>query len=138
MAFRDVKGRVSTKCKRKTGKSQLASHLIDHDYVGNNVGCNVEVETRDKKWKIGRRHVEFDMLLTNLNACEQCFLGPIPLMSYNVLSEVQKGLGRYLYVECQLCGHVNKAAYGKTHHVKDRGMPWFVVNTKLGTGKFSF
>ena len=81
MGFRDVKGRISTKRKRKTGKLQLASHLIDHNYVGNDFGCNIEVETKDKKWIIGRRHVEFDVLLTNLNVCEQCFFGPIPLTS---------------------------------------------------------
>ena len=92
MGFRAVKGRISTKHKRRTGKSQLASHLIDHDHVGNDIGCNVVVETRDEKWIIGRRLVEFDVLLTNLNACEQCFLGPIPLTSYNVVGELQKGL----------------------------------------------
>ena len=139
MAFRDVKGRFfSLKRKRKTGKPKPASHLIDHDYVGNDVGGNVEVETRNERWKIGWRLVEFDVLLTNLNACEQCSLGPIPLTSYNIVGKQQKGLCRYLHVTCQLCGHVNKAAYGKTHHVKDRGVPCFVVNTKLGAGKSSF
>ncbi|XP_052695763.1 uncharacterized protein LOC128174187 [Crassostrea angulata] len=31
------------------------------------------------------------------------------------------------------CRYINKVAYGKTHHIRKRGMPCFSVNTKLGT-----
>jgi len=60
----------------------------------------------------------------------------VPLTVYNVLGEQKKGLSGFLYVRCQNvdCESVNRVAYGKTHRNKQRGMPCFTANTKLGTG----
>ena len=59
---------------------------------------------------------------------------------YNVVGERQRGLGGYLYVVCQnpSCMAVNRVAYGKTHHQKKKGMPCFVVSTKLGMSEYLF
>ncbi|XP_053374280.1 uncharacterized protein LOC128545997 [Mercenaria mercenaria] len=48
---------------------------------------------------------------------------------------MKKGLSGYLYVQCQNieCGYINCVPHGKTHHMKQKGMPCFAVNTKLGT-----
>ena len=48
--------------------------------------------------------------------------------------------GRLPLVVCQnpSCMAVNRVAYGKTHHQKKKGMPCFVVNTKLGMSEYLF
>ena len=86
---------------------------------------------------MGRRIVDFGVLLSALSSCKFCKLGPIPLTFYSVFGELKKGLGGYLYVKCQNldCNQVNIVPYGKTHHMKKKGTPCFSVNTKLGTGK---
>ena len=88
-------------------------------------------------WRVGRRIVELEILLSALSSCKFCRLGPIPLTLFNIIGELKKGLGGYLYVKCQNaeCNGVNIVPYGKTHHMKQKGSPCFAVNTKLGTGK---
>ena len=85
---------------------------------------------------MGRRLVEWEVLLENLRHCKNCRLGPVPLTINSIKGELQKGLSGFLYVECENCGFVNSAAYGKTHRIAttSQGMPCFTVNTKLGTG----
>lgn len=91
-------------------------------------------------WKKGRRIMELGVLLSELKVCKKCRLGPVPLTFHNIIGELQKGLAGYLYVACQNpeCGHINMVPYGQTHRVKKTGAPCFVVNTKLGTGKYYF
>ena len=91
------------------------------------------------QWKVGRRIVEWNVLLDNLQSCPVCRMGPIPLTKDSLVGELQKGLSGYIYVRCgnNDCQAVVRAAYGKTHHMKKKGMPCFVVNTKLGTGNYS-
>ncbi|WAR11343.1 hypothetical protein MAR_025523, partial [Mya arenaria] len=86
-------------------------------------------------WRIGRRLVEDGFLLEQLQCCCECRLGPVPLTFDNVVGELKKKLGGYLYVRCQNhdCLAINRVPYGKTHRVKKRGMPCFTANTKLGT-----
>ncbi len=89
-------------------------------------------------WKYGRRVAEFKVLLDNLKSCVRCNLGPIPLMSHNIVGEMQCGLGGYLYVQCQNqdCMAVNLAAYGKQHKpATTNRKSCFVANTKLGVGE---
>ncbi|WAR24663.1 hypothetical protein MAR_038332, partial [Mya arenaria] len=88
-------------------------------------------------WRIGRRIVEVGFLLEQLQYYCECRLGPVPLTFDNVVGELKKGLGGYLYVRCQNhdCLAINRVPYGKTHRVKKRGMPCFAANTKLGTGR---
>ncbi|WAR09110.1 hypothetical protein MAR_019068, partial [Mya arenaria] len=81
-------------------------------------------------WRIRRRIVEFGFLLEQLQYCCECRLA-----FDNVVGELKKGLGGYLYVRCQNhdCLAINRDPYGKTHRLKKRGMPCFAANTKLGT-----
>lgn len=73
-----------------------------------------------------------------IKVCYKCRLGHVPLTFHNITGELQKA--GYLYVACQNpeCGHVNMVPYGQTHRVMKTGAPCFVVNTKLGTGKYYF
>ncbi|XP_021370034.1 uncharacterized protein LOC110461074 [Mizuhopecten yessoensis] len=134
-AVRDLSGRFKRLASkiRPVKKWQV---LIDHDYSGGhfckgegsceNDDCHLFNNIKLGKhpelsgWKDGRRIVEFDVLLSNLSSCKSCRLGPIPLTSLNIVGELRKGLSGYLYVKCQNpdCGAVNKAPYGKTHHIK--------------------
>ena len=63
----------------------------------------------------------------------------MPLTCLNIVGELRKGLGGYLYVKCLNveCGEVNLVPYGKTHRNKENKaeMPSFVINTELGIGK---
>ena len=129
-----------------------SKHIItDHNYVGNHVcpgrstcttkgcpyNCHFNGVDRDG-WRHGRRIVEWEALLSNLETCKECHLGPIPLTINSIIGERQRGLGGYLYVMCQNpdCMAINRAATGKTHRQKaGAGMPCFDVNTKLGIGK---
>lgn len=138
---RDKKGRFS----KSTPPSRVVKRSsLFHTYCKANVNSdNINSEQGEKEiesWKVGRRIVEWDVLLNNLKFCKQCGLGPVPLTYESIKGELVKGLGGYLYVECSYhdCRYINTAAYGKTHRdqtKKKGGMPSFVVNTKLGTGK---
>ncbi|OWF40913.1 hypothetical protein KP79_PYT22712 [Mizuhopecten yessoensis] len=150
VAVRDLSGRFKRLASKIRPVKKLQV-LIDHNYSGghfckgegscenddwhlfNNIKLGKHAER--SVWKDGRRIVEFDVLLSNLSSCQSCKLEPIPLTSLNIVGEFRKGLSGSLYVKCQNpdCGAVNKATYGKTHHIKLNGMPCFVVNTKLGT-----
>ena len=135
---RDRRGRFAS-CKKKTTphKSETSYDVrVDHSYVTTDF---VEVEssrTVDDSWKEGRRVVEFAVLVEGLKFCKLCRLGPIPLSMENVIGELKKGLGGYLYVKCLNidCGHVNCVAYGKLVKGSKQGASSFAVNTKLGTG----
>ena len=150
MDFRDKRGRYASKKGRKKGKSKIPTVLIDHNYVVGKVCDGVDCRNPQctsyehrgvgnrEGWKVGRRLIELEVLLSNLKYCQACRLGPVPLTYHNIVGEMQKGLSGYLYVECQNidCRHINRVAYGKTHHKRNaKGMPSFDVNTKLGTGK---
>ena len=78
-----------------------------------------------------------DVLLSNLQSCQQCRLGPVALSHKTLVSELPKGLSGYFYVRCENpdCNYVNRLPYGSTHKIKKKGMPSFVINTKLGAGK---
>ncbi|XP_045176109.2 uncharacterized protein LOC123536767 isoform X2 [Mercenaria mercenaria] len=111
----------------------------DHSCCGNELATtSIENNGSDESWKVGRRLVEWDVLLDNLKYCKKCKLGPVPLTINTIQGELQKGLGGYLYVKCENpdCEYINRAAYGKTYHqtAERRGMSRFAVNTKLGTG----
>jgi RNase P subunit RPR2 len=92
-----------------------------------------------QQWKIGRRIIELAVLVEKfyLKFCKSCRLGPVPLTLYSVQKEIKKGLGGYLYVQCENlnCGFINFVPYGKTHRHRGKsgksGMPCFAVNTKL-------
>lgn len=88
-------------------------------------------------WRRGHWIIELGVLLDSLKFCKQCKLGPLPLTSYSLVDELKRGLGGYLYVRCMSmdCGSINRVSYGKTHRLKKKGMPCFVTNTKLDTGK---
>ena len=152
MKYRDKSGvfrRVYDKRRPKRDK-QIK---IEHNYCNTSLclgdecsldGCTSTIHKQKQLgkgvhdvWRNGRRLIELEVLLSNLQYCQNCKLGPVPLTLYNVIGELQKGLSGYLYVVCQNpeCGHINRAAYGKVHHMKKGGMPCFDVNTKLGTGK---
>lgn len=141
---RDYRGRFSKNAKKankKKVRKELKNVVSDHSYSSDG-SLNVRTEQSfpgQSSWKIGRRLVEFSVLLNNLKFCESCRLGPVPLTMNNIKGELKKGLCGYLYVQCMNleCGHVNRVAYGKVHHTKKRGMPCFDVNTKLGTCKFA-
>ena len=157
MRHRDEKGVFrkvgEEKRQEKPTKKRTLDTRIDHNYTGTglcdgescslpNCSSNAHIQLPDgvcrSGWRDGRRIIELGVLLDNLKYCAECKLGPVPLTSFNVVGELQKGLSGYLYVVCQNpdCQHVNRVAYGKQHHMegKARGMPCFDVNTKLGTG----
>lgn len=134
MGFRDRRGRyVSTK-KRKIKKNQSVK---EHDYCEGASFTSSSDDTINDSWRLGRRVVEFGELLSNLRSCQFCKLGPVALSERTVVGELQKGLSGYLYVRCENpdCNKINRVPYGKTHRLKSSGMPCFVINTKLGTGK---
>ena len=134
---RSKTGRYSCRIPTQYHKKSIRS---DHDCYGNTGNVNIVTSNADERWKIGRRLVEWDVLLSNLKFCKKCGLGPVSLTHESIQGELQKGLGGYLYVKCSYndCGFVNRAAYGKTYHEPSTkghsGMPCFAVNTKLGTG----
>lgn len=143
VAKRDRRGRF---LKKKINKKPRKSYpSVEHNYSfaegsTSQADCEEELNGVDLEgWKVGRRIVEFDVLLEGLRYCQKCQLGPVPLTVYSLLGERKKGLGGYLYVRCQNhdCQAVNRVPYGKTHHQKTKGMPCFVVNTKLGLGEYS-
>jgi hypothetical protein len=148
MKVRDRKGRYKAKNKRKLRKE--CNILVDHNYPHVLSICNCKIgncpifEHRKKGsaggWRKGRRVIEFDVLVRNLAHCKECRLGPLLLTSDNVVGELQKGLGGYLYVMCSNweCRAVNLVSYGTTHHNKTKGMPCFEINTKLGFGNYHF
>lgn len=130
---------------RRTNKQP--SVVEDHNYVGAHLCNGQDCECQPKLpsnvsrtgWKTGRRIVEFDVLLSALKSCKFCGLGPVPLTHSNIVGELQRGLGGYLYVKCVNidCEEINIVPYGKTHRQpQSKGIPSFVVNTKLGTGKY--
>ncbi|XP_052777814.1 uncharacterized protein LOC128215134 [Mya arenaria] len=148
MAERDEHGRFY---KRKSPKKVVKRDkkvLFDHNYTNTfncDAGdciksqCNADghidlPQNVDRSgWRIGRRLVEVGFLLEQLQYCCECRLGPLTFD--NMVGELKKGLGGYLYVRCQNhdCLAINRVPYGKTHRVKKRGMPCFAANTKLGT-----
>ena len=151
MASRDKRGRFWKEKKRKQAgsASYLKNLTVEHNYSGSNycIGpdcakescwCYADIPATAKRdsWRQGRRFVEFGVLLDNLRSCSFCQLGPIPLTHLNVVGEMQKGLGGFLYVRCENpdCREVNRVAYGKMHRNKRTGMSCFSVNTKLGMG----
>ncbi|XP_062598373.1 uncharacterized protein LOC134259786 [Saccostrea cucullata] len=147
MALRDKKGRFLGVKKKKTNTSpsrrKKTTYEGDHDYLsGLSDHCcppqiNIDLGNNVDRigWREGRRIVEFDVLLSSLKTCKFCKLGPVPLIIYNIVGELKKGLGGYLYVKCMNpeCEQINCAPYGKTHRQKKKGMPCFVANTKLCT-----
>ena len=152
MKYRDQRGRFH-KSSVKRLKPKDSRLVIDHNYSNTSL-CNGQAEcasvncdnfhvklpagVKQNGWREGRRLIELGVLLDNLKYCSSCKLGPVPLTSHNVVGELQKGLCGYLYVVCQNadCQFVNRVAYGKTHRQRNKGMPCFNVNTKLGTGMF--
>lgn len=150
---RDERGRFYVEATRKTSRG-IQSVKRDHNYESghtcendpcNDSDCplfnNIKLGKYAEKdsWKDGRRIIELGTLLENLRSCRYCRLGPVPLTCLNIVGELRKGLGGYLYVKCLNveCGEVNLVPYGKTHRNKKNkaGMPSFVINTKLGIGK---
>lgn len=128
-APRDEHGRFSGKARSKASRG-IRRVLLDHNYESghtcytdpckdsncplfNNVRLGKYAE-RDS-WREGRRIVEFGVLLSNLQNRISCKLGPIPLTYLNIVGELRKGLGGYLYVKClnAECGHMNLVPYGK-------------------------
>ncbi|XP_045211082.2 uncharacterized protein LOC123562513 isoform X1 [Mercenaria mercenaria] len=149
MKYRDGRGRYRKFGEKKRRNEVSKRVIIEHNYTNtglcNGSDCtatncsNFHFElgasvSRDG-WREGRRLIELDILLKNLKYCRSCKLGPVPLTAYNVVGELQKGLGGYLYMVCQNpdCNFVNRVSYGKVHRMKTNGMPCFDVNTKLGT-----
>ena len=116
---------------------------LDHNYTNtsvclgnecNSASCFGDIHIKNKLgkgigdgWREGRRLIELGVLVKNLQYCQSCKLGPVPLTVYNVVGELQKGLSGYLYVMCQNadCNYINRVAYGKLHHIKKGGMPCF-------------
>ncbi|KAL4236486.1 hypothetical protein ACF0H5_004872 [Mactra antiquata] len=139
---RDRRGRFATTSKRTSHKECKPDYQVDqdHNYVVNEF---VEVCSSGKErdrcgWKVGRRVVEFSVLVEGLKFCKMCRLGPIPLCEDSVVGELKKGLGGYLYVKCLNCdcNHVNCVPYGTlVQGAKERFTKpsSFAVNTKLGT-----
>ena len=152
MALRGAKGRyVKTKPTNKTSKL-LRAIKLDHNYTTKKQvlhagGLKDDHRTEEEinlprkvsrdGWRVGRRIVEFGVLLDNLEFCEECGLGPVSLTKYSIVGELRKGLSGFFYVRCSNgdCEHINRVTYGKTHRLKAKGMPCFAVNTKLGIGK---
>lgn len=137
--FRDRRGRFASRKKITTNPEKHQAE-IDHSYV-QNVWTEEECcQTVDESWMAGRRVVEFAVLVEGLKYCKSCRLGPIPLTSENIVGELKKGLGGYLYVKCLIadCGSVNCIPYGKIVKGSKQGSSTFAVNTKLGTGRFCF
>lgn len=149
---RDSKGRFSGRKISKTFRG-IQRVLKDNNYESGHTcendpcedsNCplfnNIKLGKYAEKhsWQYGRRIIEFGALLDNLRSCKYCKLGPVPLTYLNIVGELRKGLGGYLYVKCMNveCGEVNLVSYGKTHRDKKKkaGMPCFVINTELGTG----
>lgn len=150
---RDRRGRYFKKVKSKQQKHRYSNRniVIEHNYASGRMCDGVDCRNSCDKfahpdvgafvdrnsWRFGRRIVELQVLLENLQFCQQCKLGPVPLTIYNVIGEKKIGLSGYLYVQCQNidCGYVNRVTYGKTHRLKTKGMPCFAVNTKVGSGE---
>ncbi|KAL5012907.1 hypothetical protein ScPMuIL_011458 [Solemya velum] len=83
-------------------------------------------------WRQGRRIVELDRLADQLRSCIDCGQ---PLQLHRIQTEVRRGLGSMLYVQC-VCGVSNTITTSKTHKTAKRGMPTFDVNTKAALGMF--
>ena len=137
MANRNENGRFSFNKRRNRPHILAKTVKKDHPYILTNVGSDC---TESKPWLEGRRLVEWEVLLTNLRACQKCRLGSLPFMLNSVQGEFQKCLSGYLYVKCgsSKCGKVNRVAYGKTHRLlgKSNGMTCFDINTKLGISEY--
>lgn len=144
MQMRDKRGRFTRPPSTRRKKTDQRV-IIDHNYAIGHMcsdsNCEEKLKLPDNasrySWKVGRRVIEFDCLLSGLKFYQGCLLGPVPLTYDSVVGELKRGLGGYLYVMCSNtdCRYINKVAYGKTHHIRKRGMPCFSVNTKLETGK---
>ena len=142
---RTSRGRFVKKVEKRN-RTKTGTIEYDHNY-----SCDsrvLESETvhpklhglsKSDSWKQGRRVIEFDVLLSSLKYCQRCLLGPVPLTFFNGIGEMKKGLGGYLYVQCQNsdCRQINRVPYGKTYkpNKKRNGIDIFAVNTKLGVGK---
>jgi len=99
---RDKRGRFVKKVKseRKVVRSKV---IIDHNYTSGHYCSGPECECQPKlakhvsksDWKVGRRIVEFDVLLTGLKTCKLCGLGPVQLKLYSVVGVLQRGLAGF-------------------------------------------
>lgn len=148
-APRGEHGRFSAKAHSKASR-RIRRVLLIHNYESGhtfhsdpcqNPNCPLFNNVRLGKYaereslREGRRIVEFGVLLNSLKNCKSCKLGPKPLAYLNIVRELRKGLGGFLYVKClnAECGHVNLVPYGKTHIMKSKkpGMPCVVINTGM-------
>ncbi|XP_033759590.1 uncharacterized protein LOC117341838 [Pecten maximus] len=119
--------------KSEDGHSQKQCSTLMNSTSSEDTGIDVN----DQSWKEGRRIVEFGILLSHVQYCKFCRLGPVPLTYRTVVGELQKGLGGYLYARCENpdCEQINRVPYGSMHRVSEsrKGMPCFTAKTKLGT-----
>ena len=139
---------------KKVKKAQSSENcvLIDHNYDAGHIcltkdGCEQCVPGIDQilhakkisydSWRHGRRIIELEILINGLQACTQCRFGPLLLSEKSVKGEMKLGLGGYFYIQCQNCLLINRIPYSKTHRTEKKGMPSFVINTKVGSGKFN-
>ena len=108
MKVRDRKGRYKAKNKRKLRKEPNIH--VDHNnpHVLNICKCKIGncpiYEHRQKGsaggWRKARRVIEFDDLVRNLALLTAMSSWTFILTSDNIVGELQKGLGGYLYVMC--------------------------------------
>ena len=148
-------GRLLTNKHRRRNKHSNDTIQINHNYdasghMCDGASCNLPSCLQREKllrgvdrtgWRNGRRIIEWGVLLDSLKHCHSCKLGPIPLTVFNLAGEEQRGLGGYLYVQCQnpSCLTINRVPYGKTHRSKGgQGRPCFSINSKLGLGKCKY
>lgn len=139
---RDNRGRF-VKNNASRNKRRKSNIQIEHNYCVGSVcegqgcvdsQCGLHDRLNSKNisaegWKYGRRVVELDVLLSSLKYCSSCRLGPVPLTFYNIVGEMKKGLGGFIYVKCQNsdCGAVNRVPYGKTHKKKKKINAWNAI-----------
>ena len=116
MSFRDINGRFSSDKPEWRVRKPAKEH--SQCLKLNSKTSTAQDGVFNEDCKEGRRVVELLTMLTlitNLKFCSACRLGPVPLTMHSLKADLQKGLGGYLYVQCQNldCLHINKVAYGK-------------------------
>ena len=89
------------------------------------------------EWLRGRRIVEWEILLEQLEQCSSC---ENELNLKNTVSETIYGLGSILHVKCSQCKKITNVSTGKRHAAKEgtNSFRCFDVNTKLAAGKLDF
>lgn len=97
MQMRDKRGKFTRPPSTRRKKTDQRV-IIDHNYAIGHMcsdsNCEEKLKLPDNasrnSWKVGRRVIEFDCLLSGLKFYQGCLLGPVPLAYDLVVGELKK------------------------------------------------